>query len=170
MSGQGQLAWNCRRGMKELDLLLRRYLDHRWPQASAGERAAFEAFLELPDPVIAGYLLGTCGAPPMPRFKDSSAALRGPPRGLLADLRPAPDIRIRVGEGLSIPLAVLPVARRCAGVAAAPYWALRAATGHPGADPAGTVLPCRAGYRRLGATPGSPAARAGRTGPAGADL
>jgi len=61
-SGQGRLAWNCRRGMKELDLLLLRYLDQRWPQATPGERAAFEAFLELPDPVIAGYLLGNEGS------------------------------------------------------------------------------------------------------------
>jgi succinate dehydrogenase flavin-adding protein (antitoxin of CptAB toxin-antitoxin module) len=44
--------------MKELDLLLAGYLHGRWVGAAAEERAAFEAFLELPDPVIAGYLLG----------------------------------------------------------------------------------------------------------------
>jgi len=38
---------------------------------------------------------------------------------VLPALGPAPDIRIRVGEGLIIPLAVLPLARRSAGVAAA---------------------------------------------------
>ena len=44
--------------MKELDLLLRAWLARHWPAASTEEKAAFEAFLELPDPVIAGYLLG----------------------------------------------------------------------------------------------------------------
>ena len=44
--------------MKELDLLFSGYLRGRWPQASDTERAAFEALLELPDPELAGYLLG----------------------------------------------------------------------------------------------------------------
>ncbi|MEN9704435.1 MAG: hypothetical protein RLZZ393_314 [Pseudomonadota bacterium] len=43
--------------MKELDILLNRYLRDRWPQASDLERASFEAFLELPDPLIAAYLV-----------------------------------------------------------------------------------------------------------------
>jgi antitoxin CptB len=43
--------------MKELDLLLTRYLRDRWPDASEAERACFEAFLELPDPQIAAYLV-----------------------------------------------------------------------------------------------------------------
>ena len=38
---------------------------------------------------------------------------------LRAVLRPAPDVRIRDGEALSIALSVLPVARGCAGAAAA---------------------------------------------------
>ncbi|HEU5138225.1 MAG TPA: succinate dehydrogenase assembly factor 2 [Steroidobacteraceae bacterium] len=53
----GRLAWQCRRGMKELDFLLLRYLRERYPQAASDERAAFAEFLELPDPDIAGYLL-----------------------------------------------------------------------------------------------------------------
>jgi antitoxin CptB len=62
--GTGRLRWRCRRGMKELDLLLTRYLDDSWPAASPAERAAFEAFLELPDPDIAGLLLGHAESPP----------------------------------------------------------------------------------------------------------
>jgi antitoxin CptB len=83
MAGQelGQLAWNCRRGMKELDLMLRRYLDQRWSGASADEKAVFEAFLELPDPVIAGYLLGGAESTD-PEVQGLVEALRaGPPRG-----------------------------------------------------------------------------------------
>jgi antitoxin CptB len=52
-----KLEWRCRRGMKELDILLTRYLRRHFEQASAAERAAFAEFLELPDPEIAGYLL-----------------------------------------------------------------------------------------------------------------
>jgi antitoxin CptB len=62
-AGRGQLAWQCRRGMKELDLLLLGYLDGRWAGATAAEKAVFEAFLGLPDPVMAGYLLGGDEAP-----------------------------------------------------------------------------------------------------------
>ena len=54
----GRLAWRCRRGMKELDLVLSGWLRHRYPGATAAERATFEAILELPDPQIAGFLLG----------------------------------------------------------------------------------------------------------------
>ncbi len=53
----GQTLWRCRRGMKELDLLLERYARSRHREAPAAERARFEALLELPDPLLAGYLL-----------------------------------------------------------------------------------------------------------------
>lgn len=51
------LEWRCRRGMKELDLLLTRYLKKHFVQATSEEQAAFVEFLELPDPEIAGYLV-----------------------------------------------------------------------------------------------------------------
>jgi antitoxin CptB len=44
--------------MKELDVLLLRYLEHDYPLASPGERGAFERLLELQDPQIFGYLVG----------------------------------------------------------------------------------------------------------------
>jgi succinate dehydrogenase flavin-adding protein (antitoxin of CptAB toxin-antitoxin module) len=44
--------------MKELDLLLREYLDQHWAAASSAERDAFARLLELPDPELASYLLG----------------------------------------------------------------------------------------------------------------
>ena len=53
----GPLRWQCRRGMKELDLLLQGWLDLRYPWASGAERALFARFLELPDPQLACYLL-----------------------------------------------------------------------------------------------------------------
>jgi antitoxin CptB len=53
----GRILWRCRRGMKELDLLLERYARSGWSAAAAADRLAFEALLELPDPLLAGYLL-----------------------------------------------------------------------------------------------------------------
>lgn len=55
---QARLRWRCRRGMKELDVLLLRYLEHDYGSAPAGERAAFARILELQDPEIFGYLVG----------------------------------------------------------------------------------------------------------------
>jgi antitoxin CptB len=59
---RARLAWRCRRGTKELDLLLQRWLTRVYPVADAGSRALFENLLELPDPELSDYLLG--GAQP----------------------------------------------------------------------------------------------------------
>jgi antitoxin CptB len=75
-TGQGRLTWRCRRGMKELDLLLTGYLRDRWPKASAREKAAFERILELPDPLLAAYLLQH-EIPADPDLENLLAILRG---------------------------------------------------------------------------------------------
>lgn len=54
---EGKLRWQCRRGMRELDDLLMSWLDAHYDSADATQKQAFEAFLALPDPEIAGYLL-----------------------------------------------------------------------------------------------------------------
>jgi antitoxin CptB len=54
----GHLSWRCRRGMKELDLVLKGWLEQRYARATPDERALFARFLELPDPEIAGFLFG----------------------------------------------------------------------------------------------------------------
>ena len=53
-----RLRWRCRRGMRELDVMLTRYLDRVWPTASSAERAAFEQLIEMQDPELFGYLVG----------------------------------------------------------------------------------------------------------------
>ena len=53
-----RLRWRCRRGMRELDVLLTRYLERTYPDTSPGERAVFGQLLELPDPELFGYLVG----------------------------------------------------------------------------------------------------------------
>ncbi|MBM4207314.1 MAG: succinate dehydrogenase assembly factor 2 [Gammaproteobacteria bacterium] len=44
-----RLKWQCRRGSKELDLLLQDYLEQHYPQADADEKSRFRALLELDD-------------------------------------------------------------------------------------------------------------------------
>lgn len=52
-----RLRWRCRRGMRELDVLLQRYLEERYPHAPEEERQAFEALLEIPDPQLFAYVV-----------------------------------------------------------------------------------------------------------------
>ena len=53
-----RLRWRCRRGMRELDVLLLRYLDREFRAASPGAQAAFERLLSAQDPEILDLLAG----------------------------------------------------------------------------------------------------------------
>ncbi len=56
MSEISRLKWRCRRGMKELDLLLERYLDNHYAEAEASEQQAFQDVLDLQDPQLFDYI------------------------------------------------------------------------------------------------------------------
>ncbi len=64
----GRLRWRCRRGMRELDVLLERFVDERFAAAPPADQAAFRELLETRDTVIYAYCLGQ-EAPPA-RFAD----------------------------------------------------------------------------------------------------
>jgi len=70
-----RLLWRCRRGMKELDVLLERYVRSRLPMASGEEREQLSRLLELPDPLLADYLFG------------HATAIERPLAGLVAAIR-----------------------------------------------------------------------------------
>jgi antitoxin CptB len=53
-----RVLWRCRRGMKELDVLLERFARQRYAQATADQKQAFARLLDLPDPEVADYLFG----------------------------------------------------------------------------------------------------------------
>lgn len=57
-AGLRRLRWRCRRGMRELDQLLTRWLDARWPQASEAERGAFLRLLDCEDDRLWTWFLG----------------------------------------------------------------------------------------------------------------
>ena len=59
----GRLRWRCRRGMKELDLLLTRYVEEQYGGASPAAQRAFLELLEAPDPVIYAYCMGQAHPP-----------------------------------------------------------------------------------------------------------
>ena len=59
MSGEiGQLRWRCRRGMRELDVLLASYVEHEYPHAAPAQQEAFSRLLEAQDPQIYAYFMG----------------------------------------------------------------------------------------------------------------
>lgn len=75
-----RLRWKCRRGMRELDVLLGRFLEGEYPRAGEAVRRAFAALLELQDPEIHAYLLRR-RTPAQPELADVVARICGPLHG-----------------------------------------------------------------------------------------
>lgn len=55
---RARVRWLCRRGMKELDVLLSAFLDQQYDNAPPAEQAAFVVLLECQDPDIWAWILG----------------------------------------------------------------------------------------------------------------
>ena len=72
----GRLRWRCRRGMRELDVLLVRYLEDRYPSAPPEDQEAFRALLNRQDPELYGLVVGRLEPPPGALAR-VVAALRG---------------------------------------------------------------------------------------------
>lgn len=53
-----RIRWRCRRGMRELDQLLGRYLDREWERASEPERGVFLQILECEDDKLWRWFMG----------------------------------------------------------------------------------------------------------------
>ena len=58
MSEESRLRWLCRRGMKELDVVMTSYLELHYATASETEKSGFKELLEMPDPDLYALLLG----------------------------------------------------------------------------------------------------------------
>jgi antitoxin CptB len=58
MNQLAQLRWQCRRGTKELDLLLQGHLETGYLTASDEEKALFVELLKLEDDELLGVLMG----------------------------------------------------------------------------------------------------------------
>jgi antitoxin CptB len=62
MDGLAKLRWQCRRGTKELDFLLSRYLETEYLIADQEERALFVDLLGFEDDELIGVLIGNWDA------------------------------------------------------------------------------------------------------------
>lgn len=51
-----RLKWLCRRGMKELDILMETYLSQEYPHDTPERQQAFASLLEYQDPLILDLL------------------------------------------------------------------------------------------------------------------
>ncbi len=58
MDELARLKWQCRRGTKELDFLLNRYLETGYLVADQGERDLFVELLGMGDDELMGVLIG----------------------------------------------------------------------------------------------------------------
>jgi len=63
MSNLSRLAWRCRRGTKELDTLLQRYLQSDYVLLTPDQQQVFEQFLEEQDPAIYAWITGNTELP-----------------------------------------------------------------------------------------------------------
>ncbi|MBA3493667.1 MAG: succinate dehydrogenase assembly factor 2 [Gammaproteobacteria bacterium] len=54
-----RLRWRCRRGMRELDIVLERFLDRRYHQLAEADQLRFAELLDQADQDIMAWLLGT---------------------------------------------------------------------------------------------------------------
>lgn len=52
-----ELAWQCRRGMLELDILLKRYLERKYEDAPVQLQKQFQAILPTDDPTLYAWLM-----------------------------------------------------------------------------------------------------------------
>ena len=55
---RNRLAWQCRRGMRELDVLLLGFLEQRYPHLGTADIDSFTRLLEYPDSVLLECLVG----------------------------------------------------------------------------------------------------------------
>lgn len=58
MGARRRLQWLCRRGTRELDMLLTGYLEHGYDASPPAVQRAFEQLLEWPDPELYACLIG----------------------------------------------------------------------------------------------------------------
>jgi antitoxin CptB len=71
---RSRLRWRCRRGVRELDVLLERFVDAGLADAEEAQRSDCERLLEQPDPLLIDWLI--LGVPPPPGLEDIVERIR----------------------------------------------------------------------------------------------
>jgi antitoxin CptB len=75
MAELDRLRWQCRRGLLELDLILKRFLERHLDELDAGQREVLGELLEHPDNDLLDWALGR-GEPADPRYRPVIQLLR----------------------------------------------------------------------------------------------
>ena len=57
MAELDRIRWQCRRGMLELDLLLKRFLEQELAGLDAGQMQVFKELLNEPDPMLLAWVM-----------------------------------------------------------------------------------------------------------------
>lgn len=57
-SERSRLIWRCRRGIREMDILLQDFLNHQYDSLQASEQQAFQLLLDEADLDIMNWLMG----------------------------------------------------------------------------------------------------------------
>jgi antitoxin CptB len=58
-----RLRWRCRRGLLELDVVLKNFLDQGYASLTSAEQEAFDKLLVVPDNILWAYLQGSENPP-----------------------------------------------------------------------------------------------------------
>jgi antitoxin CptB len=58
-----RLRWRCRRGLLELDVVLKYFLDRGYSSLTPAEQEAFDKLLGVPDNILWAYLQGSENPP-----------------------------------------------------------------------------------------------------------
>ena len=74
-TADARVYWQCRRGMRELDILLQGFFERAYESADEEVRRAFRELLEYPDQLLLEYLMGRM-LPFEPALADVVARIR----------------------------------------------------------------------------------------------
>jgi len=74
MGDLDRIRWRCRRGLLELDLVLKDFLERRFDRLDAAEREIFDELLDAPDNDLLDMALGRLE--PEPRYRAVVQMLR----------------------------------------------------------------------------------------------
>jgi len=75
MADLDRIRWRCRRGLLELDLILKGFLDNHFDRLDAGQRDLFNELLDESDIDLLDWALGR-GEPYDPRYRPVVELLR----------------------------------------------------------------------------------------------
>ena len=75
MSERSKLLWHCRRGIREMDILFREFIDEHYDQLTEDKKKSFEKLLDEADLDILNWIMGK-GIPESDELNDIILIIR----------------------------------------------------------------------------------------------